>query len=271
MNVKALIDQYARQLARVDLEVLISHALAVPRSWLLAHDLDVLNDAQISACQQLIERRLTGEPVAHIVGYRDFWTFRLAVNPSTLIPRPDTEILVEAALERLPDDGWVVDVGTGTGAVALALAVEKPRATVLAGELSTPACALAKQNIAAIAPTKVSLWQGSWLAAIAGESLDMVVSNPPYIDGQDNHLQQGDVRFEPASALVAPKQGLADIGQLAKQALVCLKPGGWLLFEHGYDQGEVCQHILRALGYQNVAGRRDYGGQARVTLGRKSC
>ncbi|WP_119394221.1 peptide chain release factor N(5)-glutamine methyltransferase [Salinibius halmophilus] len=271
MIVKQFIMQHSQRLARIDVELLLCEALAVPRSWLLAHDLDELSEADAARANTLIARRQQGEPVAHILGRRDFWDFSLEVTPATLIPRPDTEVIVEAALARIGHHAKVADIGTGTGAIAIAIARECPSATVFAGEFSLAAAQLAQRNIANNAPQKVSLWQGSWLAAIADNSLDMIVSNPPYIDQNDQHLSEGDVRFEPLSALVADNSGLADIQQIAQQAKVVLKPGGWLLLEHGWDQAVRVAELLQELGYKKVQGVRDYGGNDRVTLGRRPC
>lgn len=271
MIVKAYLQRQCQTLDRIDVELLICRALGVPRSWLLGHDLDELSPAQQARCDALIERRRLGEPVAHILGEREFWDFTLAINATTLIPRPDTEVLVEAALALKPNASMIADLGTGTGAVAIALARELPNATVLAGEYSGDAAQLAQQNIAANAAHRVHLWQGSWLDAIADESLDMVVSNPPYIDAEDHHLFEGDVRFEPSSALVAEKAGLADIMCIAKQAQSVLKADGWLAVEHGWDQEHSVAQIFAKFGYLNIRCQYDYGGNPRVTLGQKAC
>lgn len=271
MIVKAYLQQQCETLDRIDVELLICRALSVPRSWLLGHDLDELSAAQHNDCEQLMQRRRNGEPVAHILGEREFWDFTLAVNASTLIPRPDTEVLVEAALALAPSGGVLADLGTGTGAVAIALARELPSATVFAGEHSGAAAQLAQQNIDCNAPQRVHLWQGSWLDAVADHSLDMVVSNPPYIDAKDHHLFEGDVRFEPSSALVAAQSGLADIVCIAKQAQQVLKPSGWLLVEHGWDQEQSVAKIFADCGYHNIRCQYDYGGNPRITLGQIAC
>lgn len=271
MIVKQFILHYCQQLARIDVELLLCHALSKPRSWLLAHDLDSLTLAQQRQAQALIERRLAGEPVAYILGYRDFWDVRVEVSPDTLIPRPDTEVLVETALPLLEAKAVVADVGTGTGAIAIAIAREKPLAHVLACDFQFGAAQLAARNSLRTTNGRVAVWQGSWLTAIAPASLDMVVGNPPYIDASDPHLGQGDVRFEPRSALVAANQGLADIALIAEQALTVLKPGGWLLLEHGWQQGSAVAGLFNHLGYQQVRSVDDYGGNPRVTLGRHAC
>lgn len=253
---------------RLDVELLLCEVLGKPRSFLFTWPEHPLSESEQQRFEQLLARRIQGEPVAHLLGYRDFWTLRLKVSPDTLIPRPDTERLVEQALALLPNrPARVADLGTGTGAIALALAVERPQWEVVATDRHPGAVALARDNAEHNALSNVTVLQGSWCDPLSSR-FDMLVSNPPYIDPSDPHLQQGDVRFEPLSALVAEEEGMADIRQIAQQAPGYLLDGGWLLFEHGYDQGEQVRACLAALGYDEVATVRDLGGNERVTQGR---
>ncbi|MBN3562592.1 peptide chain release factor N(5)-glutamine methyltransferase [Aliamphritea spongicola] len=255
--------------ARLDIELLLCHVIDKSRTYLMMHP-----GAELSADQQvqfeaLLQRRINGEPVAHILEQWSFWNFDLAVNASTLIPRPDTECVVEKALELLPPGpAKVADLGTGTGAIALALATERPAWQVFAVDFVADAAELAEQNRQTLGLSNVTVLQGSWLEPVS-EELHMVVSNPPYIDPEDPHLKQGDVRFEPLSALVADDHGLADIRTISAQAWEQLSNEGWLLFEHGYDQAAAVQNILREQGYSQVASAQDLAGNDRMTWGRK--
>lgn len=251
----------------LDADVLLCHVLNKPRSFLLAWPEFDVSARQQAELATLISRRRAGEPVAHLTGQREFWTLMLEVTPDTLIPRPDTEILVEAALARLPGrPARVVDLGTGTGAIALSIKSERPADTVLAVEFNPQAAALARRNAARL-ELEVEVREGSWLTPLAGLTFDMIVSNPPYIDAADPHLAEGDVRFEPLSALVADDAGLADIRHIAGSAPAHLVAGGWLLVEHGWQQGEAVHSVFTDNGFEQVTTLRDYGGQDRVTLG----
>jgi release factor glutamine methyltransferase len=230
-----------------------------------------LTQAQLLLVEAVLARRLTGEPLAHILGYWYFWDFKLAVAACTLIPRPDTELLVEQSLALpLPANAKVLDLGTGTGAIALALAKEKPNWTLTGVDLQPDAVELAKRNVQLLALTNCQIKQSSWFNALAGEQFDLIVSNPPYIDARDPHLALGDVRFEPDSALVAPEQGLADIRHICTQAPQFLTPSGWLWLEHGYQQSEAVQQILTNAGFTSVQSVKDYGGQWRISGGQFS-
>lgn len=252
----------------LDADVLLCHVLGRPRSFLLAWPEFEVSAQQECELAELVRRRKLGEPVAHLTGQREFWSLMLEVSLDTLIPRPDTEVLVESALARLPErPARVVDLGTGTGAIALAMKSERPFDAVLAVEFNPGAAALARRNAARLG-LAVEVREGSWLEPLTGLTFDMIVSNPPYIDAADPHLAQGDVRFEPLSALVADEAGLADIRLIAGEAPAHLVAGGWLLVEHGWQQGDVVQSIFIDNGFDNVATLRDYGGQERVTLGR---
>ena len=255
--------------ARLEAELLLAHALQRPRSWFYAHASDVLDAAGAEAFETLLRRRIHGEPVAQIVGHRGFWSLDLAVTRDTLIPRPETELLVELALEHLPAEqmGQVLDLGTGTGAIALAIASERPLVDVTAVDVSVAALDVARAN-AADAGLPLRLLQGSWFEPVAGEVFRMVVSNPPYIAEDDPHLQQGDLRFEPRSALASGPDGLDDIRRIAAAAPAHLLPGGWLLVEHGHDQGAAVRGLFTAAGFHRVSTARDLEGRERVTLGR---
>uniref|UniRef100_UPI00082CAF1D peptide chain release factor N(5)-glutamine methyltransferase n=1 Tax=Marinobacterium profundum TaxID=1714300 RepID=UPI00082CAF1D len=253
---------------RLDLELLLCHLLDCGRTYLFMHPERELTALQAADFDALLQRRLAGEPIAHLTGRRGFWTLDLEVNADTLIPRPDTEALVEQALELLPDGDYrVADLGTGTGAIALALASERSQWSLTGCDRIAGAVALARRNAARLGLSNARFVQGSWFEPLDGR-FAMIVSNPPYIDPADPHLGQGDVRFEPRSALVAEEKGLADIRHIAEGARTALEPGGWLLFEHGYDQGEAVRALLDELGYCELATRLDLGGRDRVTLGR---
>ncbi|WP_226665916.1 peptide chain release factor N(5)-glutamine methyltransferase [Microbulbifer aggregans] len=254
---------------RLDLEVLLCHVLDKSRAWLYTwpeHELDDLHQRELDS---LIQRRIAGEPVAHLTGSREFWSLPLKVNRSTLIPRPDTEVLVEAVLELCPQDALkALDLGTGTGAIALALATEKPRWQILAVDKMPAAVSLAEENRKALGLENVRVVQSDWFAALDAQRFDVIVSNPPYIDTQDPHLREGDVRFEPRSALVAEEQGLADIRKIAADARGFLAGHGLLLVEHGWEQGKGVRAIFTEFGYTDVQTRLDYAGRERITLGR---
>ncbi|WP_421255041.1 peptide chain release factor N(5)-glutamine methyltransferase [Aeromonas sp. 600282] len=258
---------------RADADVLLCHLLDCRRSYLMTWPERELDATQQTTLQGWLARRLNGEPIAHLVGEREFWSLPLKVSPATLIPRPDTEVLVEQALTRIPQGPCaVLDLGTGTGAIALALKSERPEVDVWAVDRMADAAALARENSAALG-LPIEVRDGSWFEPLGEPDRDntprfaVIVSNPPYIDGADPHLEQGDVRFEPRSALVADDAGLADIRHIVAHAPAYLLPDGWLLLEHGWDQGEAVRQLLRDGGYREVATVRDYGDNDRVTLG----
>lgn len=254
--------------ARLDAELLLAHVLQQSRTWLYTWSDRVLSAKQQQAADALLARRLAGEPVAYLLGERDFWSLSLNVNPSTLIPRPDTETLVEWALELpLPANSRVLDLGTGTGAIALALASEQPSWKVSGVDFNADAVALAQANAARNQLARVSFMQSDWYSAVSGD-FDLIVSNPPYIDEDDEHLAQGDVRFEPRSALVADNHGLSDLALIIDRAPGFLRANGWLLLEHGYQQADAVCELLRARGFAEVSNRRDLGGQPRISGGR---
>ncbi|MBD8872280.1 peptide chain release factor N(5)-glutamine methyltransferase [Rhodanobacter sp. DHB23] len=254
---------------RVDAEALLLHVLGQSRGWLFAHACDALDPDVQTAFDALVERRAAGEPVAYLTGRRGFWTLDLEVTPATLIPRPETETLVELALQRLPGDAAarVADLGTGSGAVALAIASERPHAQVVATDASAAALAVAQRNARRLGIANVRFVEGDWLAPLAGERFALVVSNPPYIEAADPHLAQGDLRFEPASALASGLDGLDDIRRIVAAARAHLEPGGWLLFEHGWNQGDAARALLDAAGYAEVFTARDLEARDRVSGG----
>ncbi|MGD8108858.1 peptide chain release factor N(5)-glutamine methyltransferase [Vibrio sp. TRT 17S01] len=253
----------------LDAAVLLCHTLKKPRSFLLTWPDKELSQQELNAFSLLLERRLSGEPVAYIVGEREFWSLPLKVSPSTLIPRPDTERLVEIALDKAEEnDGHLLDLGTGTGAIALALASELPKRHVIGIDLKVEAQQLARENAANLNLTNAAFYAGSWFEPLeTGTKFALIVSNPPYIDEHDPHLVQGDVRFEPRSALVAAENGLADIRHIIDKAREYLCENGWLLFEHGYQQGEAVRKLFTEFGYGQISTEKDYGGNDRVTLG----
>jgi len=265
----ALLRAARSRVAPGEAELLLSHVLGKSRSWLYSHGDDALVAADAGRFEQLVARRVAGEPVAYLVGQRGFWQFDLVVTPATLIPRPDTELLVELALDRLPGDRpWrVADLGTGSGAIALALAHERPNLKLIATDVSGAALDVARGNAYALKLPSVEFRAGSWFEPLDGERFDLIASNPPYIADDDVHLQQGDLRHEPRSALASGADGLDAIRVLAAGATAHLKPGGWLLVEHGWEQGAPARALLQAAGLLEVKTARDLEGRDRVTFG----
>ncbi|MGJ4729893.1 peptide chain release factor N(5)-glutamine methyltransferase [Luteimonas sp. SDU101] len=269
-TVRCLLDAARARIDAVDGAVLLAHVLERPRAWLFAHAGDAVAAADASTFADLLDRRERGEPVAYLCGRQGFWTLDLAVTPDTLIPRPETELLVELALERLPAEAAarVADLGTGSGAIALALASERPRAQVVATDASAPALAVAQANAARLGLRNLVFGQGDWFGAVPGQRFDLVASNPPYIASDDPHLGQGDLRHEPPAALASGPDGLDAIRAIAAAAPAHLVPGGWLLFEHGWTQGAAVRALLEATGLSEVATHADLERRDRVSLGR---
>lgn len=258
--------------SKLDTELLLCHVLDKPSSYLMTWPEKPLLVSQQQQFLTLMARRSTGEPIAYILGTQAFWTLDLEVSPDTLIPRADTEVLVETALSLSANVPFldrpfrVADLGTGTGAIALALASERPTWEVWGCDRIDAAVALAQRNQKRLGLAQVSFVQGNWLEPLSG-LFDMIVSNPPYIDSRDEHLDQGDVRFEPRSALIADDEGLSDIQHIISAATDYLVTDGWLLFEHGYQQGAAVRQLFNDCGYQQVNTCQDYAGNDRVTLG----
>ncbi|HSM11554.1 MAG TPA: peptide chain release factor N(5)-glutamine methyltransferase [Lysobacter sp.] len=253
-----------------DAELLLAHALGRPRSWLYAHGEDELEPAAAARYAALLARRVAGEPVAYLTGSRGFWSLELQVSPATLIPRPETELLVELALARLAVERplRIADLGTGSGAIALALAHERRHAQVLATDASFDALAIAQANAAALGLVNVEFRHGSWWRPLPGERFDLIASNPPYIAEDDAHLVQGDLRHEPRMALASGRDGLDAIRAIASGAPGHLLAGGWLLLEHGWEQGAAVRALLRDAGLVDVDTARDLSLHERISFGR---
>jgi release factor glutamine methyltransferase len=269
-DVRTLLAQATASLGeRVDAEVLLLHVLDKPRSWLFSHADDALDTDVQTSFSALVERRRQGEPVAYITGRRGFWSMDLEVTSATLIPRPETELLVELVLQRLLPEatGTVVDLGTGSGAIALAIASERPRARIIAIDTSADALAIARRNAVRVGVSNVRFLQGDWFAPLHHQQVDLIVSNPPYIEASDPHLDEGDLRFEPVSALASGADGLDDIRHIVRHARDYLRPGGWLLIEHGWHQGMAVRSLMTAMGMAGVSTARDLESRDRVTFG----
>jgi len=266
--------------ARADAEILLAHCLQKSRTYLYTWSDKAVDSSSEAIFRQLLAERLRGVPIAHLTGQRDFWTLTLKVTPDTLIPRPETELLVETTLSLLPSplegEGLGVrgkqrvsalDLGTGTGAIALSLAHERPDAQFTACDFSTAALAVATENAHNNAIHNVQFIRSNWFSALPPQRFDVIVSNPPYIETHDPHLTQGDVRFEPLSALTSGQDGLDDIRHIITTAPHWLVTGGWLLLEHGYNQGQAVTTLLHNAGFQQVRCLPDLGGNDRVSLG----
>ena len=257
---------------RLDAELLLAAALGKPRSFLRTWPERIVTREAKDLYSTFIERRRDGEPIAYILGHQGFWSLDLEVSPDTLIPRPDTELLVETALALTgAERRRVLDLGTGTGAIALALAHERAQWQVMGVDRVDGAVVLAERNRARLGISNASFQQSHWFAALSAERFDVIVSNPPYIPHNDPHLDEGDVRYEPASALVAGDDGLDDIRLIVQQAPEHLLSSGWLLLEHGFDQAPAVRSLLTEQGFISVESHRDLGGHERVTLGQRPC
>lgn len=258
----------SRRIGATDAEWLLLHVVGKTRAWLFAHRGDALDATRRAAFDALVARREAGEPVAYLTGRRGFWSLDLDVAPAVLIPRPETELLVELALQRIAHDRMlrVADLGTGSGAIALAIASERPLASVAAVDASADALAIARGNAQRLGLENVSFREGNWWRPLAGERFDLVASNPPYIAQGDPHLSEGDLRFEPAMALSSGADGLDAIREIVAGAPTHLVDGGWLLLEHGWEQGEEVRALLRKGGFVDVSTHRDLEDRERVTM-----
>lgn len=260
-----------RREARIEARALAVHAWQVETAWLIAHDTDVPDPAQTLAFLALLEQRLAGQPIAYLTGVREFYGRSFQVSSDVLIPRPETELLVEQALLHLPPGQplRVLDLGTGSGCVAVTIALERPHAIVTAVDRSPAALALAQRNARDLDAT-VRFLQSDWFAALAGQVFNLIVGNPPYIAAADPHLGRGDVRFEPLAALSSGSDGLSDLRRIVRDAPAHLAPGGWLWLEHGFEQAELTRRLLREAGLQNVQTRQDAAGLPRISGGQVS-
>jgi release factor glutamine methyltransferase len=256
----------------MEARLLLQQVLGVNRAWLIAHANDALQTNRDEEFQALLTRRLAGEPIAYLIQQREFYGLTLRVSPATLIPRPDSETLVDAALEKIPHPSTkpitVLDLGTGSGAIALAIAHNRPQANVLAVDASDAALTVAQHNTSQLKLSNVQFALSDWYAKLAEQRFDVIVSNPPYIAQNDPHLSQGDLRFEPLSALTSGQDGLDDIRQITEQGLIHLMPQGWLMLEHGHDQGVAVRELMAQAGLVEITTKQDLAGNDRVTLGK---
>ncbi len=267
-TVRAALEEAAVEIGLVDARVLACHLLGADRAWLAANPMHVLSESQDARFDLLVAQRVMGHPVAYLVGTREFWGRDFEVGPAVLIPRPETETLVEAALARMPETARVLDLGCGSGAIAVTLACERPQAAVEAVDASAEALEVARRN-AARHGASVAFAHGSWYAPVAGRRFDLVVANPPYVAAADRHLAEGDLRFEPRQALTdGSPDGLDSIRAIVSGAPGHLKSGGWLLIEHGYDQSPACRALLEAAGLRGIVSIPDLAGIPRVAGGR---
>ena len=257
--------------AGLEAQILLGHALNRPRAYLLAHPEAVLSDLNQAQFDTLLTRRERGEPIAYILGEREFFGLILRVTPEVLIPRPDTELLVTLALALIPEGATlkVLDLGTGSGAIAIAIALQRPKAQVIAIDQSGEALVIARDNAHSLGATNLRFLQGDWFTPLdTGARFDVIVGNPPYIAEGDVHLSQGDLRFEPKAALTSGTEGLDAIRAIASKAAPHMTPAGQLLLEHGFDQGAACRKILADNSFQGISSHRDLAGLERVTTGR---
>lgn len=259
----------SQKIESIDARILLQHALNENQAFFHTHPEQTLTSQQAQTFNQLVARRVTGEPVAYLIGERDFYDLTFKVTPAVLIPRPETELLVELALARVPVNQHcrVLDLGTGSGAVAITIAKHRPRTTVIAVDVSIDAIAVASRNAEEIGVTNITIINGNWFDAMIGVKFDLIVSNPPYVAEGDPHLKQGDLRFEPPLALAAEDDGLACLRSISSEAPEHLNVGGWLLMEHGYDQADVCRQLLEEAGFKRTFSSPDLAGIMRVSGG----
>ena len=270
ITIRDALQQSCRDIDDIDARILLQHVLHVSHAHLIAHaDEQTLDSKQAQSFRRLTERRVQGEPVAYLIGKREFYSLGFTVTPAVLIPRPETELLVDLALARIPLDlPWkILDLGTGSGAIALALAKHRPLANIVAVDFSADALAVAKTNASELGVNNVRFVEADWFDDFNGERFDLIVSNPPYIADSDPHLAQGDLRFEPLMALAAEGEGLDCIRSIIAAAPAHLAAGGALLLEHGYDQAEACRQLLSEAGFVRTFSRPDLAGIPRVSGG----
>jgi release factor glutamine methyltransferase len=269
-TLRAALEEATEAIGRVDAGVIVAHLLGVNRAYLAAHPMRVLTEIEDAKVDLLVAQRVLGQPVAYLLNRREFYGRDFVVGPSVLIPRPETETLVEAALKRLEPGASCLDLGTGSGAIAVTLACERPDARVCATDTSVEAIAVTRSNARINGcAERIELRAGSWYDAVAGRRFDMIVSNPPYVARGDPHLSQGDVRFEPSRALTdGSRDGLDSIRSIVAGASDHLETSGWLLLEHGYDQADAVLALLEASGFGEIASLPDLAGIPRVALGR---
>lgn len=269
-TIREALDTARQATDRIEARVLLREVLKQNDAYLLAHGDDALTIEQAKQYAALLVRRVAGEPIAYITGRREFRGREFAVSPSVLIPRPETELLVELALQRVPADApcHVLDLGTGSGCIGVTIAAERPRARVMMVDASEAALEIARANAAQWAFANTTLLRSDWYSAIASERYDLIVANPPYVAEGDAHLRQGDLRFEPRTALAAGVDGLNDLQHIIAQAPQHLRPGGWLLLEHGFDQAVACAWLLEAAGLRDAFNAPDLAGVLRVSGGR---
>lgn len=278
-NIQSILKSASQQLAAqiadstsaaFEAQLLLTHLLKQNRAWLIAHGNETLTPSNHADFEALLHRRLLGEPIAYILGNREFYGLDLMVTPNTLIPRPDTEILVEAALAKIElyQQASVCDLGTGSGAIALAIAKNRPQADVIAVDASKAALKVAQSNAENLNLNNIEFVLSNWFENLNNHRFDVMVSNPPYIEENDAHLTQGDLRFEPLSALASGADGLNDIRQIVNDCLIYLKPQGWLMLEHGYNQAEQVANLMADAGLTNIETMQDLGSNDRVTIGK---
>ena len=255
----------------LDAQVLLAHSLGQDRTYVIAHARDDLDTDTQKRFEQLVTKRLGGTPVAYLTGKQEFWSLPIMVTVDTLIPRPETELLVELALEKIPEyeNSSILDIGTGSGAIAIAIANERENASVVASDSSAQAIEVAMRNANQLELDNIKFVEGATFDPLVNKIFDLVVSNPPYVPENDPHLTQGDVRFEPRSALAAGHDGLDVIRQIVEQAIDYLVPQGWLMIEHGYDQESAVEKLFERAGFEEIECYRDLSGQPRVTIGRR--
>lgn len=278
MTIAELLAQSSQQLSahsdspQLDADVLLCHVLQKERSHLRAWPEKILDQEQLDAFEQLLQQRLAGKPIAYLTGHREFWSLDLKVNEDTLIPRPETELLIETLLELYPANSNIqlADLGTGSGAIALAIASERPQWSIIATDIDAASLKLAQHNAEQHQLNNIQFIQSNWFEGLGGQTFDIIISNPPYIPDTDPHLEQGDVRFEPRRALSSGHDGLDDIRLLSAQASQHLKTNGLLLLEHGYDQKQQVRQIFTENLYKNIRQALDMLNQPRLTLGYKA-